>query len=102
MNQEPTQSRTHHLLPRFALGRLVATPGAMEVLREHPSLTHSMLTRHAYGDWGELCDEDKEVNEQAVQQGARLLSMYTELETKFYVITSADRTETCIMLPSEY
>ena len=38
----------------------------------------------------------------AVQQGARILSVYIELETKFYVITESDRSSTCILLPSEY
>ena len=102
MSQDISTSLARRLLPRFALGMLTATPGAMDVLQGHPDLVHSMLSRHAYGDWGTLDEEDKEANEMAVQQGARILSVYIEHETKFYVITSSERTETCILLPSEY
>ena len=102
MSQEITTSPARRLLPRFALGMLTATPGAMDVLQNQPGLIQSMICRHACGDWGILEEEDKEANEQAVQQGGRILSVYIERETKFYVITSSERTDTCILLPSEY
>ena len=102
MSQDISTSLARRLLPRFALGMITATPGAMAVLKEHHGLAQSMISRHAYGDWGILDEDDKEANEMAVQQGGRILSAYVEHETKFYVITSDERTDTCILLPSEY
>jgi len=36
----------------------------------------SSLTRHISGDWGDLCDEDKQVNEAAISSGERVFSKY--------------------------
>ena len=61
------------------------------------------LARHAQHDWGELDNEDKRLNDQAVQDGTRLLSAYTDTKgTKFWIITEADRSATTILLPEEY
>jgi len=87
---------------KFTLGRVVATPGALEMLLELGVLPHDLLRRHQSGDWGDLCDEDKQANEAALVEGSRLLSAYCFLEKKIWVITEADRSSTCILLPSEY
>jgi hypothetical protein len=43
----------------FPLGRLVATPGAMELLKsENEDLLPTLLERHRSGDWGEVPEED--------------------------------------------
>ena len=42
--------------PLFALGRVVATPGALALLTPEEPLT--LLQRHASGDWGEVPPED--------------------------------------------
>ena len=102
MNRDITPSHARRLLPRFPLGLLTATPGAIAVLDAHPEIVTTILARHTFGDWGDLCDDDKQTNELALERGGRILSVYTELDTKFYVITEADRTSTCILLPSEY
>src|ERR1039457_1141906 len=39
---------------RFALGRIVATPGALGALEEAGQTPIEFLARHALGDWGEL------------------------------------------------
>ena len=58
------------------------------------------LTRHAAGDWGNLCDEDRRENELALQEGHRLLSAYQADDgTKFWIITEADRSVTTVLLP---
>ena len=55
------------------------------------------------GDWGELDEEDKKANDQALQTGERLLSAYrTANGTKFWIITEADRASTCVLLPEDY
>lgn len=89
--------------PRFRLGRLVATPGALAALRHAESHPIALLVRHMRGDWGELDDEDRAQNEMSLITGMRLLSSYTlETGTKVWVITEADRSATTILLPDEY
>ena len=91
---------------RLALGRIVATPGAvreMDRLLVHPA---ELLKRHSSGDWGELDDQDRRQNELALIHGLRLLSSYVMrrdgVETTLWVITEADRSVTTILLPQEY
>lgn len=87
--------------PKFMLGRTLATPGALEALT--PSDIHNGMSRHSCGDWGDLCLEDIQANEEALQNGDRLLSAYHgQNETKFWIITEADRSATTVLLPSEY
>ncbi len=85
------------------LGQVVATPGAIEALKLAGQTPHEFLNRHLSGDWGELCDEDRRLNDEAVQNGSRVLSVYT-LNTgrKIWVITEADRSSTCVLLPEDY
>ncbi len=87
----------------FYLGRVFSTPGAMEALAESNQHPLEFLQRHASGDWGEVCDEDKSENEISVREGFRILSGYsTTRGTKLWVETSADRSSTTILLPEEY
>ena len=61
------------------------------------------LDRHQRGNWGDVCEEDREANEQALKDGDRLLSVFHgPLGTKFYIITEWDRSYTTVLLPSEY
>ena len=61
------------------------------------------LARHAGGDWGDVCPEDARANDQALREGMRLLSAYTLQDgTRVWIITEADRSSTCILLPEEY
>ena len=89
--------------PLFRLGQVVGTPGALQALQEAGQHPAEFLARHVTGDWGDLCDEDKEENELSVEQGFRILSAY-ELQTgtKVWVITEADRSATTFLLPDEY
>jgi hypothetical protein len=82
---------------------VLATPGALEALREAEQDPLELITRHVTGDWGQLCDEDKEENELSLKQGFRLLSAY-ELRAgvKLWVITEHDRSATTLLLSSEY
>ena len=89
--------------PTFPLGQTVATPGALAALQEAGQSPADFLARHVRGDWGEVCEEDKRLNDEALVNGERILSAYdTRLGTKLWVITEADRSSTCILLPEEY
>ncbi len=86
---------------RFALGRTVITRGALAELT-HEDVQRA-LTRHLRGDWGDLCEDDKQANDDALRCGARLLSAYhTTTGLKFWIITEADRSATTVLLPEEY
>lgn len=89
--------------PRFALGQVVATPGALAALEEAGQLPQEFLYRHLAGDWGELDAEDKQSNEWAVENGGRLFSAYTTATgSRLWLITEYDRSVTTLLLPSEY
>ena len=88
-------------MAHFSIGRLVATAGVAGDLDQTEIL--SLVTRHVNGDWGELCDEDKQMNEEAVRDGERILSKYTaSTGDSVYVITEWDRSYTTVLYPSEY
>jgi hypothetical protein len=96
-------TQTNRLLPRFPLGRVVATPGALRALEEANQNPSEFLERHQAGDWGELCEEDKDENEFSVRNGFRILSAYRiRNNVRIWVITEADRSATTFLLPHEY
>ena len=88
---------------RFNLGRVVATPGALAALSESGETASAFLKRHHFSDWGDVCSEDAEANEEALENGERIFSVYhTAKNEKLYVITEADRSSTCVLKASEY
>jgi hypothetical protein len=88
---------------KFPLGQTVSTPGALETLQEAGQSPADFLNRHSSGDWGELSENDKQANEDALKYGDRIFSSYrTTNGTKIWVITEADRSSTCVLLPEEY
>jgi hypothetical protein len=83
------------------LGRVVITAVAAEVLGEHDIAIG--LARHRIGDWGDVSDEDKLLNDHARREGDRLLSSYkTSQGAVFWIISEADRSCTTILLPEDY
>ena len=86
----------------FPLGRILATPGALEALREAGQDPLRFLSRHASGDWGDLDAHDRRENGLALEHGRRLLSSYPVGEGRVWVITEADRSYTTLLLPEEY
>ena len=89
--------------PKFILGQIVATPGALAALERSGQAPLEFISRHASGDWGELDDHDRLENELSVRKGFRILSAYRLSDgTKIWIITEADRSVTTILLPEEY
>jgi hypothetical protein len=95
--------------PLFDPGRTVATQGALAAW----SLGYlfQCLERHLRGDWGNVCDADKESNDAAVIAGDRILSAYPIDPGKpckgygdncLWIITEWDRSVTTFLLPEEY
>lgn len=86
---------------KFELGQVLITPGARDALELKD--VASSLVRHAGGDFGDVCEEDWTLNEEAVDTGDRILSAYIDRNgEKFWIITEWDRSATTILLPDEY
>jgi len=103
------QTKTTTFAPKFQLGQIVATPGAIAACS--PQHLTRCQHQHSRGDWGNVCAEDKALNDQALVEGERVLSAYAIDESKpakgygdncLWIITERDRSVTTFLLPSEY
>lgn len=97
----------------FPLGQVCITPGAEAALdgSSYPLPITELLDRHMRGDWGCVCDEDKQTNNEALTLGNRILSAYPIDPAKpceghgdncIWIITECDRSVTTLLLPEEY
>lgn len=92
----------------FDSGALVATRAVADRMNQDPvftSFVHMALTMHLSGNWGDVCDEDWETNQEALKSGARLFSAYwidDNHEEKIWIITESDRSSTTVLFPSDY
>jgi hypothetical protein len=90
---------------RFPLGKLVATSGIDSLCRDTQfgdSLINA-LDNHASAQWGDICEEDRELNDMALKnKNGRLFSVYTIEKTKIWIITEHDYSATTVLLPEEY
>lgn len=89
--------------PLLPLGQVLATPGALALLRSLQLTPLRFVLRHVAGDWGDVCEEDRLANVEALVHGARVMSAYVLGPTqRLWVITEADRSSTTLLLPEEY
>lgn len=98
--------------PRFSLGQVVATPQAMATVERLGKSLLEFIERHVRGDWGDLSEDDKQANEDALVDGSRILSSYIlegegDDAVKLWIITEAedesgDRMATTALLADEY
>lgn len=64
-----------------------------------------ILHRFLNNDWGNLCKSDCRINQQAMQEGGRILGAYNTARGRVYVITDdakATPTVTTILYADEY
>lgn len=93
---------------KFDLGQVVATPGALEALKAAGQGPGEFLNRHLQGDWGDVCEEDRKLNDEALIDGSRVLSSYKMASGgKLWIITEAmgddgRRASSTFLLPDEY
>lgn len=93
---------------KFTLGTIVATPGAIKTLSDAGQDAAHFLELHQSGAWGDMDQEDRRLNDQAIAHEGdpdhqqRVLSSYrTTLNTKIWITTEWDRSVTTILLPNE-
>ena len=100
--------------PRFPLGQIVVTRGALELAEQGVDLT-AALHRHAQGDWGDIDPEDRTSNNRALKHKGILRSSYQQVVTEdegggedrtytvnLWIITERDRSVTTLLRPDEY
>ena len=96
-----------NIATKFPMGKLLMTRGVNDRVADDTEFSKFVLEslrRHARGDWGDLCQEDKGENEYALRQGnLRIFSAYESNGLpKIWIITEADRSATTILFPEEY
>ena len=92
---------------KFETGQLVATAGVVEKANSDPNFSTfigSCLGDYTNGDWGNTCDEDAAMNDEALFSGGRIFAKYDyyDPEVSIWIITEADRSYTTILFPEEY
>ena len=88
----------------FALGRIVATPAALNLLAATGTNPVALLERHQTGDWGDISADDSERNTTALVNGYRIMSVYRcgPSQEVLWILTEADRSSTAILTPADY
>ena len=89
---------------RLSPGQVVMTIGVDALVQQGRLNPSPYLRRHLSGDWGDLSDDDRRLNDAALKSGEdRLFSSYQVApDLKLWIITEWDRSVTTLLLPSEY
>jgi hypothetical protein len=94
--------------PKFQMGKVLATPAALDELEKAGQGIHELLARHIQGDWGTVCPDDAAANDESIRDGSRILSAYLlKTGVTIWLITEAtgdrgQRAATTCLLPEEY
>lgn len=87
----------------FPLGQIVMTPNAADALADSGESPITFIAKHASLNRGDLCEDDHKANIWSLQNEARILSSFKLASgVKLWVISEADRSSTCLLLPSDY
>lgn len=92
----------YSLKPLFPLGGILCSP---RVEKLGIDFIH-LLRRHQAGDWGDLCDDGRKANQQALESHEAILSHYrvtsnTGADEAVSVMTESDRSMTILFLAGE-
>lgn len=89
----------------FELGTQVITYGVNDAVAENTDFAievHNAMTRYCNKDWGDMDEEDKQMNDDALSTGNRIFAAYHTCKGKIYIITEWDRSATTILFADEY
>lgn len=91
------------------MNKLYMTRGINDEIADNENFAKEIcdiIKRFKAQDWGELCQEDKQMNEDALKNGnGRILAAYNTSVRKVYVITDGLKTDyeaTTILFAEEY
>ncbi|BCG56754.1 hypothetical protein [Paenibacillus sp. URB8-2] len=87
--------------PLFEIGKVIATPGALEMIGDYGVIY--VVNCHAHSNYGNVSDTDKKLNDWAIEHGERIVSTYSGIwEKSVFVVTERDRSVTTVLLAEEY
>ena len=88
---------------QLPLGRVVATGGAIDALVNAGDLPSQFIDRHERGDWGNVSEEHRRLNDDGAAIGGLVVSVYrTSAGADLWIVTEPDRSATTLTLPEEY
>lgn len=88
---------------QLPIGLVFATHRAISALVKAGDLPSQFLKRHATGDWGNIPEEYRRLNDDRAVMSGPVISVYqTTAGDDLWVITEADRSVTRLLLPEEY
>lgn len=88
---------------RVKLGKVFTTRGVDENFSRDE--IRACIKRHAAGDWGDICEEDRKTNEESLDERnpRRVMSAYKlSGERVLWVITEWNWEATTVLMPDEY
>jgi len=87
----------------FPLGRIVATKGVLDILEMTKESLTDLLVRHQSGKWGQVDEQERQVNDWAADNGMPVVSVYRlKTGTSICIITEDDRRTTRVQTTSEW
>ena len=90
---------------RFELGNLTATISVHQMKAENAIFRRDVyvaLDKFMACDWGVIEEDDKKLNDRAVEAGVgMILGAYKTCQGEIWIITEADRNATTILFPGE-
>lgn len=83
-----------------SLGRIVMTEGARKKIDDRDRI--EALARFVQGDWGDIDQLDRYMNDRAIRSGLPVYASYkSRNNVKFYIVLEGDRSVTTFLLTSE-
>jgi hypothetical protein len=84
---------------KFGIGEIVVTPAASAALEANGTSLDVLLARHQSGDWGDVSEPVRTVNQRALSDCFNLQSTYTMVDgRRVVVVTNRDRSATMVHL----
>jgi hypothetical protein len=90
----------------FNTGKLYMTRAINNEIADSSKFSKEILkclARYKAKDWGEMCEEDKILNDEALISGNnRIFAAYNTSKGKIYIITEWDQSVTTVLFATEY
>ena len=96
---------------RFSSGTIVCTRRIKALTDANPmfgAFVQECIGRHLSCDWGDITEDDREMNDESVRQEKEggspdaLMSSYNLGDENVWIITEGDRSVTTVLFPDEY
>ncbi len=86
---------------KFPVGEIVITPAASAALEANAQSIEDLLARHQAGDWGDVSQQVRMVNDRGLVEQFNLQSTFVlPAGERLVVVTNRDRTLTMVHLDS--